>query len=48
MERTIINELMLVDEIFYKMLVASQKGKPLFVPEKNKLLGAENLPQDER
>ena len=30
--------LVLIDEIFYKMMVASQKGKPLFVPEKNKLL----------
>lgn len=39
MERTIINEsLVLIDEIFYKMMVASQKGKPLFVPEKNKML----------
>lgn len=39
MERTIVNEsLVLIDEIFYKMMVTSQKGKPLFVPEKNKLL----------
>mgnify|MGYP000000641199 FL=1 len=39
MERTIVNEsLVLIDELFYKMMVASQKGKPLFVPEKNKLL----------
>ena len=39
MERTIVNEsLVLIDEIFYKMMVASQKGKLLFVPEKNKLL----------
>lgn len=39
MERTILNEsLVLIDEIFYKNMIAAQKGKPLFVPEKNKLL----------
>ncbi len=39
MERTLLNEsLVLIDEIFYKTMVASQKGKPLFVPEKSKLL----------
>ncbi len=40
MERTIIQEsLALFDEIFYKMMVDARKGKPLFVPEKKKLLG---------
>lgn len=39
MERTILNEsLVLIDEIFYKNMITAQKGKPLFVPEKNKLL----------
>lgn len=39
MERTIVHEsLLLIDEMFYKRMVAAQKGKPLFVPEKKKLL----------
>ena len=39
MERTIIHEsLVLIDEMFYKNMITAQKGKPLFVPEKKKLL----------